>query len=229
MALLVSRPYGGSLQTLVDDSTNVYTEKLYLVINSIVTNKVDASLSITNLNATLTGFVVSGDKSDNFVEGVVFTITGSTGNDGVYTVVSSTYDDTNTIITVDSIVSDVADGQINFIQYNTTVSYKIYKSQTVSARFSSSIVKPKFLVTHKTVVENVEFPDFEISLEDAMAINEEYKLDDEIELAFDEQVYFSIPLSTTLQNMEGSSVSEMYENTTFLAALASYKLTTESA
>lgn len=229
MALLVSRPYGGSLQTLVDDSTNAYTEKLYLVINSIVTNKVDVSLSIINLNATLTGFVVTGDKSANFVAGVIFTITGSTGNDNVYEVVSSTFDGTNTIISVASIVSDVADGQINFAQYNTTVSYKMYKSQTVAARFSSSMAKPKFLVTHKTVVENVEFPDFEISLVDAQAINDSYEIDDVIELAFDEQVYFSIPLSTTLQNMEGSSVSDMYENTDFLAALASYQLTTEAA
>lgn len=72
-------------------------------------------LPITAINATLTGFVVSGDHDSLFDVGHTFDITGSTGNDGTYTVTSSTFDGTNTIIGVASIPNPTADGQIEIL------------------------------------------------------------------------------------------------------------------
>lgn len=57
-------------------------------------------------------FTVAGDQTANFNPGFKFTITGSTANDGVWTVVSSAYS-TSTVITVKEAVTDgTVDGTI---------------------------------------------------------------------------------------------------------------------
>jgi hypothetical protein len=55
-------------------------------------------------------FTVAGDQTQNFNPGYKFTVTRSTGNNGVYTVVSSVYG-VATVITVEEVVvSAVVDG-----------------------------------------------------------------------------------------------------------------------
>ena len=58
-------------------------------------------------------FTVSGDKTPRFFAGAKFNVDGSTGNDGRYTVISSLFDSTNTVITVDAIPDGTVDGTIN--------------------------------------------------------------------------------------------------------------------
>ena len=74
-------------------------------------------LGTKNINAVNQGtktFTVTGDASA-LVNGNTFTVTGSTGNNGTYTVVSATYSSPNTAIVVSqSIPSATADGQINY-------------------------------------------------------------------------------------------------------------------
>ena len=55
------------------------------------------------------------DLTDKFVAGITFAVNGSTGNDGTYTVTSSSLDTGNTKIVVDeAIPSAVVDGSINY-------------------------------------------------------------------------------------------------------------------
>lgn len=71
-----------------------------------------STYAITAVATGLGGtFTVAGDETLNFQPGYKFTITGSTNNDGIWTVVSSTYGAT-TVITVEETVGAVADGVI---------------------------------------------------------------------------------------------------------------------
>lgn len=64
-------------------------------------------------------FVVSGDRTDDFEEGGAVDISGSTGNDGIYKVLSQsdvTYDSNNdetTIAVVEDVTDSTADGDLN--------------------------------------------------------------------------------------------------------------------
>ena len=56
---------------------------------------------------------ISGNHAINFNAGYKFTVIGSTGNDGILTVKSSTYSAPNTIITTEeTLASAVGDGKI---------------------------------------------------------------------------------------------------------------------
>lgn len=69
-------------------------------------------------------FSVLGDKTANFQANQTFRILSSTGNDGIYTVVSSVFDNTNTNITVVEVIpSAVVSGNIytkGFLFYDGT-------------------------------------------------------------------------------------------------------------
>jgi len=72
-----------------------------------------------NIGAVSTGsktFTITGlDRTGYFVAGVQFTVASSTGNDGTYTVVSSTLSGSDTVITVSETIADAtADGTISF-------------------------------------------------------------------------------------------------------------------
>jgi hypothetical protein len=60
-------------------------------------------------------FTVAGDKTTIFVAGTVFTVTGSTGNDGTYTVVSSAFGAATVITVTEVVASAVGDGTIGKI------------------------------------------------------------------------------------------------------------------
>ena len=81
---------------------------------TVTTNTV--SLPITGVNQLTQTFTVAGDQTAYFPSASGFTVAGSTGNDGVYTVVSATLNAGNTdIITVMPIPNAVADGAITAI------------------------------------------------------------------------------------------------------------------
>ncbi len=61
-------------------------------------------------------FTVAGDKRDIFNASSTPSVEGSTGNDGGYSVVSSTLDGTDTVVTVNEVIpSAVADGSLALI------------------------------------------------------------------------------------------------------------------
>lgn len=55
-------------------------------------------------------FTIAGDQTANFNPGYRFTVTRSTGNNGVYTVVSSVYGASTVITVKEAVPSAVADG-----------------------------------------------------------------------------------------------------------------------
>lgn len=80
----------------------------------------DAEASVTGVDTSGDTITVGGDAASLLATGDIFTVTGSTGNDGEYTVDSTSYDSTNdeTTITVKESVGDgTADGKaIGFIE-----------------------------------------------------------------------------------------------------------------
>ena len=69
--------------------------------------------AITAVNTTNKTFTIAGDYTAVFIAGVVFDVTGSTGNDATYTVASSSLVTTNTVIVVTATpASATADGSI---------------------------------------------------------------------------------------------------------------------
>jgi len=80
----------------------------------------DAEASVVGVDTSSDTITVDGDVASLLATGDIFTVTGSTGNDGEYTVDSTSYDSTNdeTTITVKESVGDgTADGKaIGFIE-----------------------------------------------------------------------------------------------------------------
>ena len=79
--------------------------------------------SIDDADPTTGTFTInSSDETASFPSGAEFVVSGSTGNDGSYTVVSSVFS-TNTVITVvEAVVDDTADGEItSFASDNSTI------------------------------------------------------------------------------------------------------------
>ena len=80
--------------------THGYNQLDYAILGAVIVTKT---------------FQIDGDHTLEFIDGVSFTITGSTGNDGTYTVASSTLAGGDTYIVVDeTVASATADGNIRF-------------------------------------------------------------------------------------------------------------------
>lgn len=76
-------------------------------------------------------FVVAGNQAAHFPPASTFTVSGSTGNDGTYTVVGTSVTGGNTeIITVQAIVSAVADGTITSADDGAVLTYHLTSSGT---------------------------------------------------------------------------------------------------
>lgn len=89
-------------------STALITDGLYLI-----RYEVDFTYAIQAVNAGAKQFTITGNLTGIFTVGVTFTIAGSTGNNGTYTVSTSTYSAPSTTITVtETVPSAVADGSI---------------------------------------------------------------------------------------------------------------------
>lgn len=79
---------------------------------SIIEGGKNEDLTIIAADAGANTFVVATDVTATFTEGTRFVVFGSTGNDGVYEVVSAVYGAPNTTITVASVVDDTDDGEL---------------------------------------------------------------------------------------------------------------------
>lgn len=81
----------------------------------LVKNLVPPDRAITVVDQVNRTFTVAGNHQIDFTQDVPFFVDGSTGNDGLYSVLSSTYDGANTVISVRQIiVNATADGTIKF-------------------------------------------------------------------------------------------------------------------
>lgn len=97
-------------------------------------------------------FVVAGDQTPVFIAGMTFTVAGSTGNDGTYTVVSCTYDGStaSTIVVSGTIPDTTADGTI-------TITNK-WNSAPVDIQNLSAVVT---LITAGAITGNVTWHDYD--------------------------------------------------------------------
>jgi hypothetical protein len=77
--------------------------------------------AITTADTGDNHFTVAGDQTNQFDVGDTFTVTGSTGNDGAYTVVTALLVGSDTEITVASVVDATADGSINHSALDNTL------------------------------------------------------------------------------------------------------------
>jgi hypothetical protein len=77
---------------------------------SVTTNT--ASLPITGVNQVGKTFTVAGNQTSYFPTGSTFTVSGSTGNDGTYTVVSATFGTSTDVVVVEAIPDATVDGSI---------------------------------------------------------------------------------------------------------------------
>lgn len=86
----------------------------------VLQQKSPSNQSITGVDTGNNQFVIADDYTDTFNPGLEFEVVKSTGNDGFYTVSSSSYSSSNdeTTITVEENVSDsTVDGEITFEKF----------------------------------------------------------------------------------------------------------------
>lgn len=81
---------------------------------SFVITNATATRDITAASISNSIFQVLGDITDQLYAGKVFTVTGSTLNDGTYMTVDAIFDGTVTEIVVASVLDETVDGSINF-------------------------------------------------------------------------------------------------------------------
>lgn len=94
---------------------------------------------ITALGTGLGGnFRFAGNFTGNFLAGRTFTVTGSTGNDGTYTILSSIFGLGETIVVViatDNIPDATVDGDINVLRYyNDATGVALYETDLATIR-----------------------------------------------------------------------------------------------
>lgn len=70
------------------------------------------SFAITFVDPDTRTFTVAGDQTGSFPSGSDFIVTGSTSNDGSYTIVSATYSTSTAIVVANAIVDDTINGTI---------------------------------------------------------------------------------------------------------------------
>jgi hypothetical protein len=81
---------------------------------SFVITDATANRDITAASIMNSTFQVLGDITNQLYAGKVFTVTGSSANDGTYMTIDAVFDGTVTEIVVASVLDETADGSINF-------------------------------------------------------------------------------------------------------------------
>lgn len=121
--------------------------------------------AITAVSTAGQWFEVAGDRTDRFQAGESFTVAGSTGNDGTYTVVSATLQGSDTRIVVQEAVPDAtADGNISlddddidvarFLAEVLNDSYPIFNVDTGAKKFTlQGNQAPRWVATDTFEVE----------------------------------------------------------------------------
>lgn len=111
--------------TPLSDSREVVERSLFHSIRSEVVDKgylPDVNQLLTHnivaLNQGAKTFSISGNFTSNYISGRKFTLKGSTGNNGDYNIISSTFTGGNTIITVLQTIPNITvDGSLNIFKY----------------------------------------------------------------------------------------------------------------
>jgi len=68
--------------------------------------------AITDVDTGTETFVIDGDQTERFEDAGIFSVVGSTGNDGEYTVVSTSYSEVNDETTI-TVVEDITDATVD--------------------------------------------------------------------------------------------------------------------
>lgn len=90
-----------------------YGDAIEGILNFIENDNGFSPYDIVGVDTSAKTFSVAGDQTAKFVQGKKLRVRLSTGNNGLYTIVSSSYDNTNTIIVVSEAIPDgTADGKI---------------------------------------------------------------------------------------------------------------------
>ncbi len=92
---------------------------------SLLLNANPQSFAITIASPTNQTFTVAGNHTASFVPGAEFEVIGSTGNDGTYTAVSSSFSTVTTITVLDPVNSAVGDGAIKIAVPSATTGIEI--------------------------------------------------------------------------------------------------------
>jgi len=91
---------------------------------STLAAQTDTTYAIVAVDTTLNTFTLSGDAPDIFDEGNKFTVSGSTGNDGNYTVIDKNVDG-SPLLTVITVERDITDATVDGVLTPTLVSLPI--------------------------------------------------------------------------------------------------------
>lgn len=111
--------------TLPDPGGGATGEEVLLYARSTTTT------SVAGVDTTADTFTFSGDVTADFPQGTRFEISGSTGNDGSYTVSSTSYDstaDTTTVSVYESIGDGTADGSATHVDASAARLIGVYDS-----------------------------------------------------------------------------------------------------
>ncbi len=102
----------------INDASSIAGTTATGIVGTTATAAVGAA-STVNDTITINGV----DLTTKFGGGVVFTISGSTGNNGSYTVVSSAYTGGNTVVTVAVVPNATADGTVTYVDNGVSVKF----------------------------------------------------------------------------------------------------------
>jgi hypothetical protein len=120
------------------DKATLEGDKASIIIQDVTT----VAEAITGVDQTggagTNFFTVAGDLTAKFVTGITFAISGSTGNDGTFTVVSSVFG-TSTDIVVAEVIADVTvDGNVDY-----SANYAIYEADAIGEGYNGITVENK--------------------------------------------------------------------------------------
>jgi hypothetical protein len=129
-----------------------------------------AEKSITAVDQTNKQFTISGLHASAFLKDWTFKVTGSTGNDGIYTVVSASQTTTpETIITVsESIPDSTADGSVLRMYFQLYNEY--YTGETYSFSEPKQDIQPNSQVVTVAAANQTEGVDYTIDDEEGIIV-----------------------------------------------------------
>jgi hypothetical protein len=114
----------------------------FFPLYSSATSSADVS-SVSSGSAGNASFEISGNFHLTFIPGFVFTVNGSTANDGQYSVLTATYAGGSTTITVaQPVISDVADGELNW--FPLSVSDRMIFNPLIDGRILGNMSSQQF-------------------------------------------------------------------------------------
>jgi len=124
---------------------------------------------IAGLHQTLKYFMITGQHAKKFEEGWKFKVTGSTGNDGIYTISSVSQDATYTYLyVVEDIDDDTVDGDILRMYF---LLHKVYyEGEDYSWNEPKKDIKPDYCTITVDDVEQTEDTDYTLTDTDGIII-----------------------------------------------------------